>query len=46
MSAQEGALQAPPPASDGPTQEELLANELGVLRAVAGVTSVLTYERQ
>ena len=46
MSAQEGCLQASPPASDGPTQEELLANELEVLRAVPGVTSVLTYERQ
>ena len=46
MSAQEGCLQASPPASDGPAEEELLAHELEVLRAVAGVTSVLTYERQ
>ena len=46
MSAQEGCLQASPPASDGPAEAELLAHELEVLRAVAGVTSVLTYERQ
>ena len=46
MSAQEGCLEASPPASDGPAEAELLAHELEVLRAVAGVTSVLTYERQ